>query len=1015
MSGAQRADDRAAEGRAPPARIAAAKDEFGICGTTLGERYRIVRAVGSGGFGVVYEALHAEMGLRRAVKCLQVPHTADRATFLKDLTHEARMLETLSTRDAGIVQAHDLGTWVTASGAWIPYLVMEWLTGKTLADHIESLGGHGIPPVDALRLLDSAAEALATAHEVGVTHHDVKPANLFLVEGGGERRLKVLDFGLARVFSLHATFTHDWTGSIPASRPYGFTHAYGAPEQFGPDSFGPTGPWTDVFALALVFIELLTGRRALRGADAFQLMMSVIDRDKRPTPRAHGAEVPDAVETVLHKALQVEPQDRYKDVGSFWRALRGAAERHPIPIVPKGDPGTPVDALDKTSPGAEPPPPVNIHYLYSSRDEDMRADLAQHLIPRLQEVTADWTGLRVDPGPQFAAPLADVPRGAVVVVLLSGSLVDSGFPASNDAKQLMDRHWRGEIRLVFVLPDRALKWQTLPFRNFIPLPRFGNPIKRWLDQDVAWRDVSESLRAIVQDVQSAGATRVRRGPPARTYELHDVFKKSGTPDVTFVETAVYKKLVRCLRVPGRGIVVEGPSGVGKTTALIRAIEHLQHEAPGDGDVRVLSARFPSHIPEIETLPQWHRAGTVAIDDFHRLYSRPALAESVADYMKYLADTDAREKKVVIAGVPGSGQTLVKFGADLAMRIDVLRFGLTDTSDVMRMIAKGEDALFVEIPRKADIAVASAGSFNIAHFICSSICESNSIDRTQRRLRTATWNLPMILEKMRDELKPKILPLIEAFGAVGERADATPIRILKELPGWEDGYMSLAQLQGQSDPAFAKAIDDIIRNNTLAGVLRNNNKLEELLFYDSRVHALVAEDPQVLFYLANTGMRKLTHLAGKRWNMDQPRVVIHHSVHDAAAMREIKASLKPLTDRNMDIREVQVTVNPKWKDDVQQLLKETAVLICLITPDYLGSFTDLDELARLLREGAQSGLLTIPILIKPSRFASTRLGQLTPIHRSPLAAITRGPDREAVFRALIDQVRQHVTSIAQSEG
>src|SRR5262245_4597114 len=150
MSGAPDADDRPAESldQSPPVRFVPSKDDFGICGSILADRYRIVRAVGRGGFGVVYEAEHVETVFRRAVKCLQVPPGADRAAFLKDLKNEARMLEALSTRDAGIVQAHDLGTWVTERGVWIPYLVMEWLTGKTLADHIESLGGRGLPAAE---------------------------------------------------------------------------------------------------------------------------------------------------------------------------------------------------------------------------------------------------------------------------------------------------------------------------------------------------------------------------------------------------------------------------------------------------------------------------------------------------------------------------------------------------------------------------------------------------------------------------------------------------------------------------------------------------------------------------------------------------------------------------------------------------------------------------------------------------------------------------------------------------
>ena len=102
-----------------------------------------------------------------------------------------------------------------------------------------------------------------------------------------------------------------------------FTPAYAAPEQFS-RSYGATGPWTDVFALALVLAEVLSGREALDGGDVVQLAVSASRQSMRPTPRALGASVSDAVEWAFQKAVAVRPGDRYRSVSEFWSDLRAA-------------------------------------------------------------------------------------------------------------------------------------------------------------------------------------------------------------------------------------------------------------------------------------------------------------------------------------------------------------------------------------------------------------------------------------------------------------------------------------------------------------------------------------------------------------------------------------------------------------------------------------------------------------------------------------------------------------------
>src|SRR5262245_19103303 len=102
-----------------------------------------------------------------------------------------------------------------------------------------------------------------------------------------------------------------------------FTPLYGAPEQFD-RSKGSTGPWTDVFALALVLTEVVSGCEPMQGDTLVQLAYAASDPSRRPTPRTLGVNVPDGVEAVFLKAVAVKTEDRYQSAGAFWTALKAA-------------------------------------------------------------------------------------------------------------------------------------------------------------------------------------------------------------------------------------------------------------------------------------------------------------------------------------------------------------------------------------------------------------------------------------------------------------------------------------------------------------------------------------------------------------------------------------------------------------------------------------------------------------------------------------------------------------------
>jgi serine/threonine protein kinase len=305
-------------------------DTLRLVGRTIADKYAVESVVAEGGFATVYRAMHLIWKRPVALKvfrALSAVSSKDRQRLLDEFIQEGALLADLSARSAAIVQARDIGMLDVPGGEQIPYMVLEWLEGETLEAILSDEAARGVPPRkvgDAVHLLDSVAEALALAHRKGIAHRDVKPGNVFVLgDPRGDFSVKLLDFGIAKVVSdaqkMAGTFTKT-SGQVTS-----FTPAYGAPEQFS-RTHGATGPWTDVFSLALIVVETLTGQEPLQGADFVQLAVASASADRRPTPRTLGATVSDEVEAVFVKALAVKPTERWQSAGDFWNGLRRALQ-----------------------------------------------------------------------------------------------------------------------------------------------------------------------------------------------------------------------------------------------------------------------------------------------------------------------------------------------------------------------------------------------------------------------------------------------------------------------------------------------------------------------------------------------------------------------------------------------------------------------------------------------------------------------------------------------------------------
>jgi len=277
-----------------------------------GTRYRLVREIGRGGSGVVYEAEHLDLGRRVALKLIDVEE-ARSPELSQRFRREARTLSRLSHE--GLVAVHDVGK--GADGRL--FCVMELLEGETL----EALLGKR-KQLDVREALDIGGRVLAAlevAHGAALVHRDIKPANVFLPRAGG---IKLLDFGLAR--GLDET--------PPDSDKRGFT-LYGTPEYMAPEqaASGQIDARADLYALGCVLYEALAGRRPFVGPSS----VAVLDAKLKGSParlgeaaRARADEIPAAVDDLVMKALARHPSQRFQtatEMRQAMAALRGASPR----------------------------------------------------------------------------------------------------------------------------------------------------------------------------------------------------------------------------------------------------------------------------------------------------------------------------------------------------------------------------------------------------------------------------------------------------------------------------------------------------------------------------------------------------------------------------------------------------------------------------------------------------------------------------------------------------------------
>jgi beta-lactam-binding protein with PASTA domain len=309
-----------------------------LVGTLVDGRYRVRDRVARGGMATVYTAVDERLERTVALKMIH-PAQATDPQFVERFVDEAKAIARLT--HPNVVAAYDQGT-----HDGLPYLVMEYVAGRTLRDVLGAR--RRLTPVEALAITEQMLSAIAAAHRAGLVHRDVKPENVLVAEApsGGVTNLvdsvvKVADFGLAQAVAASATSTRVATAAGGGPELLA-TVAYVAPELVENGYADPRG---DVYSVGIVLFEMLTGRVPFDGARPAAVARQHVEQDV-PPPSTFASAVPPALDHLVGRATRRDPAERPTDAGALLAEVQAVREEvttvaaRPLPAwSPAGDAG----------------------------------------------------------------------------------------------------------------------------------------------------------------------------------------------------------------------------------------------------------------------------------------------------------------------------------------------------------------------------------------------------------------------------------------------------------------------------------------------------------------------------------------------------------------------------------------------------------------------------------------------------------------------------------------------------
>lgn len=510
-------------------------------------------------------------------------------------------------------------------------------------------------------------------------------------------------------------------------------------------------------------------------------------------------------------------------------------------------------------------PTIKIFIAYSVKDEGFLHEFRNHLkyLRLLSEVEL-WEKHYGNAGEPIAESISRRLAAADVILML----LSAEFLNSADYAEAIRYIGARKVQVIPILLRPCL-YQETPLAHLQALPRGGRAVSLWQNRDEAWVSVTQDLGNYIQDLtgvpsriremepesQDPGAIkalgwiggllnlvgsmgRPRKPPPGPPIPIGAIFRISGPPDITFVEPDQMPRLRGLLDTMGPGLVVEGPSGVGKTTAVRKAM--------GRAAEHWLRGGVPEDVEKIDRVFRGAIKGHVVVDDFHRLNDERK--RRIAIRIKAVADQEHRDAKITVIGINPVGYSLTEGLPDLAGRFQVISLDRQSDKKIDDLIYQGEQAANIRFVRRADFISEADGSMFTAQRLCYEAALLAGISHSKSKLTEVHIGPLDVLETVRSDLHYKYQTPLRAFASHCETPPprGACLALLWLLSQSRNGHISFQEGRLRY-PGLSRHFDWLQKSN-LDLCFSQTPQLSGLIYYNGAAGILSVEDPQLKFYL-----------------------------------------------------------------------------------------------------------------------------------------------------------------------
>lgn len=509
--------------------------------------------------------------------------------------------------------------------------------------------------------------------------------------------------------------------------------------------------------------------------------------------------------------------------------------------------------------------PARVFWLFAKEDRSIAHELLDlAAVLELQGLITNSSRDDLPLGKPVVVALEERVQGADVVMLLYSPALQKSGELSLLPRLTSDLRRR-------VVPVR-LRNDAMPLelQAIVGLPRFGEPLLVRSDRREGLLDVIRGLQEVVAFRHAAEP--VATPAPTGTSDssrprLDEIFRLDGPPSLTFVEPPQFSHLKFELRTMGTGLIVEGPSKVGKSTAIKKAMESL---GIGEHDQIWWHGQQPPTFEEfqrkLDDLRQAARDTWLFIDDFHYLEDE-RYRRALAICMKLLADQTVRHAKVTLIGINPLGSSLTQVMPDLSGRFRIQRLDVEKdwkgSNKIAELIVLGERAANIRFLRRDEFIVTAGGSFFLAQWLCNRAALEAGVLVAQPTTVEIALGPADVLASIRDELGARFrAPLLQfvAFDVVPPPRGAG-LSLLWLLARSSDGFVPLREARLRF-PMLSEVFDWFLESN-LTRCFHEHPQLRGLLYYNRATTTLTAEDPQLRFYLRELDWEEFALASGHR--------------------------------------------------------------------------------------------------------------------------------------------------------